>query len=352
MRKSPIFGGRLSREEGVIIPENSIDSYMVNSGSSQSSRSHQTSECSTLTPHMPILSSLGASVLDGPMYPKLVLQPVRKKSSIFNKIRDKLRPGSLVTSSDDIGKSSTTPSSPKPNTGIAEMLMQAHSGTSFLNPDLTDMLFKSAAVTSVPKNVTGDHDVQECSSDLYQQQQAFSHQSYNTNPKKQSAEDNNEGGAGGIVASEEIASELKMAFTEYSGGEDSIWAREVGYLLRTLGQNPTEDEINNLICEAGCDWEGYLNANDFVSVALVAMQKQADMKDDIKAAFDVFDRDGDGKISQPELKKAMQNFGHSFTDEECKEMFVQADLNSDGIIDWPEFVAMMAPDETATKADD
>ena len=143
-----------------------------------------------------------------------------------------------------------------------------------------------------------------------------------------------------------------MAFTEYSGGEDSIWAREVGYLLRTLGQNPTEDEINNLICEAGCDWEGYLNANDFVSVALVAMQKQADMKDDIKAAFDVFDRDGDGKISQPELKKAMQNFGHSFTDEECKEMFVQADLNSDGIIDWPEFVAMMAPDETATKADD
>ena len=38
-------------------------------------------------------------------------------------------------------------------------------------------------------------------------------------------------------------------------GVESIPAREVGYILRSLGQNPTEDEINNLICEAGCDWE-------------------------------------------------------------------------------------------------
>ena len=38
-------------------------------------------------------------------------------------------------------------------------------------------------------------------------------------------------------------------------GVEAIPAREVGYILRSLGQNPTEDEINNLICEAGCDWE-------------------------------------------------------------------------------------------------
>jgi hypothetical protein len=25
-----------------------------------------------------------------------------------------------------------------------------------------------------------------------------------------------------------------------------------------LGQNPTENEIIALVCEAGCDWEGYL----------------------------------------------------------------------------------------------
>ena len=54
------------------------------------------------------------------------------------------------------------------------MLMQNHSGTGFLNPGLADMLFKSAAATTAPMSVTGDHGYQECYSDLYRKQQSFS----------------------------------------------------------------------------------------------------------------------------------------------------------------------------------
>ena len=68
-------------------------------------------------------------------------------------------------------------------------------------------------------------------------------------------------------------------------GVEMIPAREIGYILRSLGQNPTEDDIIALVCEAGCDWEGYLTADDFLSVALVAMQKQVDRMDDVRAAF-------------------------------------------------------------------
>ena len=68
-------------------------------------------------------------------------------------------------------------------------------------------------------------------------------------------------------------------------GVDTIPAREIGYILRSLGQNPTEDDVIALICEAGCDWEGYLSAQDFISVALVSMQKQVDRMDDVRAAF-------------------------------------------------------------------
>ena len=41
----------------------------------------------------------------------------------------------------------------------------------------------------------------------------------------------------------------------FSQNTEAIPAREVGYILRSLGQNPTEDEILALVCEAGCDWE-------------------------------------------------------------------------------------------------
>ena len=350
MRKNTVFTDPLLREDE-ITSENSIDSYRINSTTSQTSRSHKSSECSTIKPNMPNSIGFGENMLDDPTYPKLVLQPPRKKYSIFHKIRDKLKLGSLLSSpgDNDDGASKST-SSPSQNMGIAGILMQTHSGTSLLNPDLTDMLFKSAAVTTSRMPLTGDPDHQECYSDLYQQQQAFSQQSYNTNSKKKSEVDEAEDGAGGIVATTEIASELKIAFTEYSNGSNEIPAREVGYILRTLGKNPTEDEINDLICEAGCEWEGYLTADDFVCVALATMRKDVDIKDDIKAAFDVFDRDGDGKISESELKEAMQRFGHSFTNEECSDMFKQADLNSDGIIDWQEFCEMMAPEDNASKA--
>ena len=53
------------------------------------------------------------------------------------------------------------------------MLMQTHSGTSLINPDLADMLFKSAAMTTAPMSVTGDHGCQEFYSDLYQKQHSY-----------------------------------------------------------------------------------------------------------------------------------------------------------------------------------
>lgn len=147
-----------------------------------------------------------------------------------------------------------------------------------------------------------------------------------------------------LVPDSELESELKIAFAHYSKGVEMIPAREIGYILRSLGQNPTEDDIIALVCEAGCDWEGYLTADDFLSVALVAMQKQVDRMDDVRAAFRAFDHNGDGSISRDELLDAMRRFGHSFSDAECDEMFTQADLNNDGKIDWDEFVNMMMPD--------
>jgi len=141
----------------------------------------------------------------------------------------------------------------------------------------------------------------------------------------------------------ELAQELRAAFELYSKGLESIPCKEIGYILRTLGQNPTEDEIIALICEAGCDWEGTFTCDDFLSVALTSVQSQMNRVDDVKAAFRAFDHNGDGSISRDELRDAMRRFGHTLSKEECDEMFQEADLNRDGIIDWNEFLEMMLP---------
>lgn len=141
----------------------------------------------------------------------------------------------------------------------------------------------------------------------------------------------------------ELAQELRTAFDLYSKGLESIPCKEIGYILRTLGQNPTEDEILNIVCEAGCDWEGSLSREDFLNVSYGRIQTQINRVDDVKAAFRAFDHNGDGSISKDELKDAMVRFGQTFSQEEAEEMFREADLNRDGKIDWEEFLEMMLP---------
>ena len=65
--------------------------------------------------------------------------------------------------------------------------------------------------------------------------------------------------------------------------------------------------------------------------------------------FRAFDHNGDGSISQGELREAMTRFGQTFTEEECEEMFRLSDTNADGKIDWEEFLQMMLPGHQGPK---
>ena len=58
---------------------------------------------------------------------------------------------------------------------------------------------------------------------------------------------------------------LKIELLSFFQGLEAIQCKEVGYVLRSLGQNPTEDEVINLVCEAGCDWEGTFTCDNFLS---------------------------------------------------------------------------------------
>lgn len=145
----------------------------------------------------------------------------------------------------------------------------------------------------------------------------------------------------------ELTRELEDAWNLYTRGGDSIPSRDVGYVLRILGQNPTEDQIVEMVMKANCDWEGVMGRADFVEVGVDILRSSCDQMDDVRAAFRVFDHNNDGSISKEELREAMVNFGTRCTDEEFEVMFSEADKNDDGKIDFDEFVAMMLPTATA-----
>ncbi|KYO38833.1 calmodulin-alpha [Alligator mississippiensis] len=145
----------------------------------------------------------------------------------------------------------------------------------------------------------------------------------------------------GDQLTEEQIAEFKEAFSLFDkDGDGSITTKELGTVMRSLGQNPTEAELQNMISEVDTDGSGTIDFPEFLSL-MAKKIRGADSEEDIREAFRVFDKDGNGYISAAELRHVMTNLGEKLSDEEVEEMIREADCNSDGQVNYEEFVRMM-----------
>jgi len=147
-----------------------------------------------------------------------------------------------------------------------------------------------------------------------------------------------------LTISKDFISEMREAFYLFDkDGSGYICSKEMGYLLRALGWNPTQAEVHDLMAVVDIDHNGKMDLTEFI----LMMHKQVgspDTMEDIKMAFRAFDTDGDGKVSKDDIRRCMYHFGEGFQDEDLEEMIEQADQDSNGYIDFDEFVKMVTQD--------
>ena len=135
--------------------------------------------------------------------------------------------------------------------------------------------------------------------------------------------------------------EFKAAFELFDKDRNGhITSKELGTVMRGLGQNPTEEELKQIIREVDLDGNGTIDFKEFLCL-MVKKMKDTDTDEELLEAFKVFDRDGNGFITSHELRHIMNNLGEGLTPEEIEEMIKEADLDNDGQIDYEEFVKMM-----------
>ncbi|GMJ06659.1 calmodulin 1, TOUCH 1 [Hibiscus trionum] len=140
---------------------------------------------------------------------------------------------------------------------------------------------------------------------------------------------------------EEHIAEFKEAFSLFDkDGDGCITTKELGTVMRSLGQNPTEAELRDMINEVDADQNGTIDFPEFLNLMAKKM-KDTDSEEELREAFKVFDKDQNGFISAAELRHVMANLGENLTDEEVDEMIREADTDGDGQVNYEEFVRMM-----------
>ncbi|XP_023333074.1 neo-calmodulin [Eurytemora carolleeae] len=130
-----------------------------------------------------------------------------------------------------------------------------------------------------------------------------------------------------------------FSFFDRDGGGD-ITSAELGQVMRTFGWNPTELEVQELISEVDQDGNGVISFNEFLWL-MTREVHDADVEEEIREAFRVFDKEGNGFITVADLTAVMENLGEKLTKEETMELINEADLDGDGHVNYDEFVAML-----------
>lgn len=133
--------------------------------------------------------------------------------------------------------------------------------------------------------------------------------------------------------------ELQEAFLRFdANGDGKISASELGSVLKSLGDNPSEEELLLMVKEVDRDGDGFIDLGEFI---LLNTTSSSAAGEDLQDAFQVFDADDDGKISAQELHHVLIRLGESCTIEECGRMIRGVDTDGDGFVDFQEFCTMM-----------
>jgi calmodulin len=139
----------------------------------------------------------------------------------------------------------------------------------------------------------------------------------------------------------EQVEEFKEAFSLFDEeGNGQLSNKLLITVLRALGNNPTEEEVDFMIKEVDEDGSGTIEFDEFLQMMANKMNS-INYEKVIWEAFKVYDRDGNGLISGAELRYVLSTQGPMLTQEEVDDIISEADMDGDGHINYYEFMRLL-----------
>ena len=135
--------------------------------------------------------------------------------------------------------------------------------------------------------------------------------------------------------------EFREAFEAFDkDGNGSITVRELGTVMRSLGQNLSEAEIKEMIDIVDEDKNGTIDFQEFLHL-IARKLKLVRKEEQLLDAINILDKDGNGKISKYELRYNLLSSNSDINGEDIEEFIKTIGTDEEGNIDIQNFIEIL-----------
>ncbi|KAJ3200887.1 Centrin-1 [Dinochytrium kinnereticum] len=136
--------------------------------------------------------------------------------------------------------------------------------------------------------------------------------------------------------------EIREVFDLFdTDGSGTIDMKEFKIVMRSLGFNPTQEEVHSMAHEFDFTEEPVLSFEEFLFL-MAAKISEKDVHEEMRKSFKLFDLENRGKIGFRDLKRVAKEIGELITDEEIQTILEETDKDGDGEIGEEDWVRIFA----------
>ena len=143
------------------------------------------------------------------------------------------------------------------------------------------------------------------------------------------------------LVSKEETEELRKIFIELDANCDGVLSREeieCG-LVKYYGGDKAKQETDAIFEKVDADQNGFISYDEFIRASIDKNKILTEEK--LRAAFKLFDKNGDGTIEAKEIKEVLGKDLNNDNEEVWNNIIKEVDQNGDGEISYEEFKLMM-----------
>ncbi|KAK9863257.1 hypothetical protein WJX84_001918 [Apatococcus fuscideae] len=139
--------------------------------------------------------------------------------------------------------------------------------------------------------------------------------------------------------------DLREAFEMFDKRKAGAFTSEdLQKVLKDLGEGTSAKDIDNIIAGLDTDGDGVIDFAQFVLVMMHNVRK-AEPEKDLQGVFSVFDKSGNGLITQEDLRNAIKSMGSQELSEDDISVALGMVEQKDGQIDYHEFLRLIMSPE-------